>query len=90
MAPHLTACYDMRRSDLNDEAIRRWIEHWRRCAGYFFGDYYPLTPYDLSDTSWIAWQFDEPEKASGMVQAFRRKESVAMRRHGFPCARTRP
>ncbi|MBU6411088.1 MAG: GH36 C-terminal domain-containing protein, partial [Verrucomicrobia bacterium] len=37
-----------------------------------FGDYDPLTPYNLADTNWIAWQFDWPEKGVGCVQAFRR------------------
>ena len=37
-----------------------------------FGDYYPLTPYSLDNTAWIAWQFDCPEKGEGLVQAFRR------------------
>jgi len=40
-----------------------------------FGDYYPLTPYSLSETSWIAWQFDRPETGEGCVQAFRRSKS---------------
>jgi alpha-galactosidase len=36
------------------------------------GDYYPLTPYNLSEDKWIAWQFNRPEHGDGMVQAFRR------------------
>jgi alpha-galactosidase len=39
-----------------------------------FGDYYPLTDYDLGHKVWIAWQFDRPEKGDGVVQAFRRGE----------------
>jgi len=76
MAPHITACYDMRRIDLSYDAIRRHFAQWTLTSGHFLGDYYPLTPYDLSDSSWMAWQFDEPEQACGMVQAFRRKASV--------------
>ncbi|MGC8639314.1 MAG: NPCBM/NEW2 domain-containing protein [Isosphaeraceae bacterium] len=76
MAPHLTACYDMRRGDLNLRAIRRHLVQWILSSRHFLGDYYPLTPYDLSDSSWIAWQFDEPERGRGMVQAFRREASV--------------
>jgi alpha-galactosidase len=37
-----------------------------------FGDYYPLTPYSLTNTVWMAWQFDRPERGDGVVQAFRR------------------
>ena len=76
MAPHITACYDMRRTDLGYGAIRRHFAQWNLTSGHFLGDYYPLTPYDLSDSCWMAWQFDEPERACGMVQAFRRKASV--------------
>ena len=76
MAPHLTACYDMRRTDLDYAAVRRHVGRWTQCSAYFFGDFYPLLPYDLSDSSWMAWQFDEPERGRGMVQAFRRKASV--------------
>ena len=39
------------------------------------GDYYPLLPYSLADNSWLAWQFDQPEKGNGMIQAFRRNNS---------------
>jgi hypothetical protein len=38
--------------------------------------YYPLTPYTLDSRSWIAWQFDCPEKGKGVVQIFRRSESI--------------
>jgi len=76
MAPHITACYDMRRTDLGYDAIRRHLAQWNQTSGHFLGDYYPLTPYDLADSSWMAWQFDGPERASGMVQAFRRQTSV--------------
>jgi alpha-galactosidase len=41
-----------------------------------FGDYYPLTPYSLDNDVWMAWQFDRPETKSGVVQAFRRSNSL--------------
>jgi alpha-galactosidase len=44
-------------------------------AGYYYGDYYPLTPYSTDDSAWLAWQFDQPERGEGMVQAFRRPSS---------------
>jgi len=37
---------------------------------------YPLTPYNLDPAQWIAWQFDQPEAGTGMVQAFRREKNV--------------
>jgi alpha-galactosidase len=75
MCPHFTACFDMRRRDLDYALVRRVLGQWRQFAPNYFGDYYPLTPYSLDNTAWIAWQFDRPEAGQGMVQAFRRKES---------------
>jgi alpha-galactosidase len=40
-----------------------------------FGDYYPLTPYSLSEDAWIAWQFNRAETGEGCVQAFRHPKS---------------
>ena len=40
------------------------------------GDYYPLTPYSLALDRWLAWQFNRPEQGDGVVQAFRRPQSV--------------
>ena len=60
------------------DGYKRWkrlSEQWRQVSTYYFGDYYPLTPYSLDKTEWMAWQFDVPEKGEGMVQAFRRPES---------------
>lgn len=36
------------------------------------GDFYPMTPYSLSNNVWMAWQFDRPETGEGCVQVFRR------------------
>ncbi len=48
---------------------------WRTAAPYYYGDYYPLTPYTTSASDWLAWQFNRPVEADGLVQAFRRPES---------------
>ena len=76
MATNFTACFDMRRRDLDFDLIRKLMGEWRQFADNYFGDYYPLTPYSLENTVWMAWQFDRPEAGEGMVQAFRRAESV--------------
>ena len=41
-----------------------------------YGDYYPLTPYSLATTVWMAWQFDRPDTGEGCVQIFRRPDSA--------------
>ena len=55
--------------------MRRRFADWKTVAAYFYGDYYPLTPYNRSENRWIAWQFHQPETGEGMIQAFRRTKS---------------
>ncbi len=65
----------------------RMVKEWRTASDYLLGDFYPLTPYSLEDTVWMAWQFDCPERGEGMVQAFRRSnstdESICVKLHGM-------
>ena len=42
----------------------------------YYGDYYPLTPFEGGSDAFIAWQLDCPEKGEGMVQAFRRPRCI--------------
>jgi alpha-galactosidase len=66
--------YGMHVTDL--EVQKKARAEWRRIANaMLLGDYYPLTSYSLQRDHWIAWQFDQPEKGEGVVQAFRRPES---------------
>ena len=57
--------------------IAKRIDEWKKTVAHFWGDFWPLTPYSLDNKAWIAWQFDEPEKGEGVVQAFRRAECNA-------------
>ena len=52
------------------------LEQYLSIQKFYYGDYYPLTPYSQNDNVWMAWQFDCPEDGEGMVQAFRREKSV--------------
>ncbi len=74
MCPALVCGWDVRRDDLDYELMRKMVTQWREVADYYLGDYYPLMPYSLSREVWCAWQFDRPELAGGVVQAFRRAE----------------
>ena len=56
------------------DTIRGYTEA-RRIGPLLLGDYYPLTPYSLDKTSWIAWQFHREDLNEGVVQAFRRPEA---------------
>lgn len=70
------ACWDMRNKDLPYDLFRKLVGQWREYAPNYHGDYYPLTSYSLGKDQWIGWQFDRPEAGEGMVQAFRRPDSV--------------
>jgi alpha-galactosidase len=59
----------------DDDTARRLLNEYRRVRQYFYGDYYPLTRYNLDDEHWLAWQFDRPDLGEGMVQVFRRGRS---------------
>lgn len=58
------------------DTIRSYSEV-RRISHLMFGDYYPLTPYSLDTTSWIAWQFHRADLNEGVVQVFRRPEATS-------------
>jgi alpha-galactosidase len=75
MSPSLTLCYDMRRKDLNFKLAARLFAQLKQIGPNYLGDFYPLTPYSLSNSVWLAWQYDRPEAGAGVVQAFRRPES---------------
>ena len=75
VAPSLGFGIDIRVKDLDYAALRRLVGQWRSTGPYYCGDYYPLMPYSLENTVWIAWQFDRPDLGEGVVQAFRRAES---------------
>ncbi len=63
------------KSDDKRADVRRGYDEVRRIAPLMLGDYYPLTPYSLDTTSWIAWQFHRAELHEGVVQAFRRPDA---------------
>ena len=75
MCPNTTLGPDVRRNDIDWPLLRKLIAQWRKVADYYYGDYYPLTPYSLESDVWMAWQFDRPDLSAGMVQAFRRAQS---------------
>jgi alpha-galactosidase len=74
-APSLGSGIDLRVKEIDYAALRKLLAEWRETCKYYYGDFYPLTPYTLDATAWMAWQFDHPDLGEGMVQAFRRAES---------------
>ena len=72
----LATGWDLRRRDLDYDIARRLISQWRMIAPNYYGDFYPLTPYSQASDVWMAWQYDRPEKGQGVVQVFRRRDSL--------------
>ncbi len=72
MCPHQTMIYDVR-ADLDDNLLIKLYREWLDVAPYFYGDFYPLTSWNLSETDWIAWQFNQTG-IGGFVSAFRRSQ----------------
>lgn len=67
--------YDMRRQDLDYDLLRKLTAEVPSVTRYYYGDYYPLTPYSLAEDAWIAWQFHQSETNEGVVEVFRRPRS---------------
>ena len=76
MCVHSTACYDMRNPEQDFEELRQRYAEWCFVSPYSLGDYYPLTPYNSTNDVWMAWQFDRQELGEGVIQVFRRPDSV--------------
>lgn len=68
--------YDTRRKDYDYALMRKLVAEWREVAPNLYGDYYPLTSWSAEPDVWLAYQFDRPEEGQGVVQAFRRPQSV--------------
>jgi alpha-galactosidase len=56
--------------------LRRMVDEHRLISPCFLGDFHPLTAYTHAADQWMAWQFDRPDLGTGVVQAFRRPESI--------------
>lgn len=74
-APSLGCGIDIRIRDLDYNTLRRLYGQWRQLSQFYYGDFYPLTPYTQDEGAWIAWQFHDPDQQAGAVQAFRRAQS---------------
>ncbi|HVX66987.1 MAG TPA: alpha-galactosidase, partial [Bryobacteraceae bacterium] len=75
MTPAMGIGFEPGRTEGGYEQFKRLVAEWRGVAGFYNGDFYPLTSWSLSNDAWMAWQFDRPAQGDGIVQAFRRPES---------------
>jgi alpha-galactosidase len=52
------------------------ISQWHQVAGFYYGDFLPLTEYSDDESTWMAWQWAGTDERAGIVQAFRRDKSA--------------
>ena len=55
--------------------LRERMVELKALRPYFYGDFYPLLSYTLSNDLWAAWQWHRADMAAGCVLAFRRPQS---------------
>jgi alpha-galactosidase len=71
-------------STIDMDLLRRLMKEYLKVRPYTLGDYYALTPHSLDTKVWAGWQFDRPDLGEGMVQMFRRQDSVDESLHVEP------
>jgi len=69
--------WDPRLPAFDTELAGAWIERFKRLRHLFVGDFYPLSPYSLQPTDWIAYQFHRDDLEEGMAVFFRREQSAS-------------
>ena len=63
--------------DASLSQAKKTLQQYRDVQKLYLGDYYPLTCYSQANDAWMAWQFDHPDLGEGLVQVFRRSESIS-------------
>jgi len=64
-------------ADYPYDRVKAALQEYRDVQKYFLGDYYPISQYSQASDAWMAWQFDRPDLGEGLVQAFRRPDSLS-------------
>jgi alpha-galactosidase len=81
--------WDINSREHGQPELQKYFQDFRRLRPYYYADYYPLTSTDnmVSDSVWLAYQMNRPDKGDGIVLAFRRKscneESIVVKLRGI-------
>lgn len=70
MCPSQIMCFDVR-VEQDDKLLMQLYNEWLEIAPNYYGDFYPLSQWNVSETDWIAWQFNRTG-IGGFISAFRR------------------
>ncbi len=76
MAPSFHEALDARDPNADWTMLRQMSQEWKDIASAYHGAYYPLTRYSTAPNAWMAWQFHQPDRGGGFLQAFRRPTST--------------
>jgi alpha-galactosidase len=77
LSPGTCLSWDLSDPNFPAEQAREDIALAKRVRPYFFGDYYPLTPYSIKENIWLAYQFHRSDLDEGVVFAFRRPSCLS-------------
>jgi alpha-galactosidase len=69
------AQWDFLNPDFPQDEARAALIEARANRPFFYGDFYPLTPFGTTDDQIVAYQFHRPDRDAGLVLAFRRHDS---------------
>lgn len=58
------------RDPLPVESLRQHLGRYLPLRAIFTADFYPLTPWSDNPAEWLAFQFHDPTRGAGLVQAF--------------------
>ena len=87
MRSAMTAGLNVKLPPQDDETsarqVRAMIEQYQSIQKYFYGDFYPLTPYSQAADAWLAYQLHLPDTEEGIVVALKRPAST--RTHATLC-----
>ncbi|MFH0761036.1 MAG: glycoside hydrolase family 36 protein [Bacteroidota bacterium] len=72
LSTSLVINWDINSRDHDQPELQKYFQDFKRLRPYFYGDYYPLTPYSIGDDTWMAYQFNKPKSNDGLILAFRR------------------
>lgn len=87
LSTSLVINWDINSRDHDQPELQKYFKDFKRLRPYFYGDYYPLTPYSIANDTWIAYQFNRPKLNDGLILAFRRhncqNESITIKPGGL-------
>ncbi len=63
--------FDTRQAGLPYDKLQALFHHWRVISPLFLADYYPLANDSKPGSGWRCWEFNDPKKGLGVLQAFR-------------------